>query len=192
MFESFPLTIRLTFFSFAAQDTEKTIKLLKSANQPMVKKRQIMKASFGDYRAKMLEEERRLGLGLIWSPLRRNKLSSITFFSGRRAIQFIENDTTASKDTPKNASKSYFVKKSLSTMLGREQFHFNFAVNEIENLKIEKTEEAQTGTATSDSAQPATGDSSTASSLSSGDLDTNSAKQFTATDNSFKFNFSIE
>lgn len=46
-----------------AQDTEKTIKLLKSANQPMIKKRQIMKTAFGDYRAKMQEEERRLGLG---------------------------------------------------------------------------------------------------------------------------------
>lgn len=86
------------------------------------------------------------------------------------------------------------MKKSLSTTLGREQFHFNFAVDEIENLKIEKTDEAEISsvTATSDSAQPAAGDSSTATALSSGNLETNSAKQFKATDNSFKFNFSIE
>lgn len=50
-------------FLFAAQDMEKNIRLLKSANQPTVKKRQIMHAAFGDYRAKMQEEEKRLSLG---------------------------------------------------------------------------------------------------------------------------------
>lgn len=45
-----------------AQDTDKTIKLLKSSTQPIIKKRQIMRASFGDYRAKMAEEEKKLRL----------------------------------------------------------------------------------------------------------------------------------
>lgn len=42
---------------------EKTIRLLKSSNQPVIKKRQIMHTAFGDYRAKMQEEEKRLNLG---------------------------------------------------------------------------------------------------------------------------------
>lgn len=55
--------IYMHFLELSAQDTEKTIRLLKSSSQPMVKKRQIMQTAFGDYRKKMLEEEKRLRLG---------------------------------------------------------------------------------------------------------------------------------
>lgn len=54
---------RLIRLSLLAQDTDKTIRLLKSSNQPMVKKRQIMQTAFGDYRKKMSDEEKRLRLG---------------------------------------------------------------------------------------------------------------------------------
>lgn len=44
-------------------DTEKTLKLLKSNNQPLVRKRQLMRTTFGDYRTKMQEEEKKMRLG---------------------------------------------------------------------------------------------------------------------------------
>ena len=43
-----------------AKDTQKTINILKSSSQPMVKKRQVMRAAFGDYRAKMADEEKKM------------------------------------------------------------------------------------------------------------------------------------
>lgn len=52
----------LTIF-FLVQDTEKTLKSLKSNSQPMVKKRQLMQLAFGDYRRKMADEEKKLRVG---------------------------------------------------------------------------------------------------------------------------------
>lgn len=46
-----------------AADTDKTIKLLKSHNQPVIRKRQVMRTAFGDYRSKMQDEEKKLRLG---------------------------------------------------------------------------------------------------------------------------------
>ncbi|KAI5638282.1 hypothetical protein NE865_09097 [Phthorimaea operculella] len=42
------------------QDTWKTLQVLKNNNQPIVRKRQLMRTYFGDYRAKMLAEEKKL------------------------------------------------------------------------------------------------------------------------------------
>lgn len=53
----------LKFFYVIAQDAEKTLRILKGANQPLVKKRQVMRNTFGDYRAQMAEEEKKLSLG---------------------------------------------------------------------------------------------------------------------------------
>lgn len=47
-------------FICLAQDSEKTLRSLKSHNQPMVKKRQLMQLAFGDYRRKMADEEKKL------------------------------------------------------------------------------------------------------------------------------------
>lgn len=47
----------------SVQDAEKTLRSLKSGSQPLVKKRQLMQAAFGDYRKKMAEEERKLRVG---------------------------------------------------------------------------------------------------------------------------------
>lgn len=44
------------------EDTIKNLKILKG-HHPIIKKRQVMKSSMGDYRAKMKEEEKRMSLG---------------------------------------------------------------------------------------------------------------------------------
>nr|CAD7569454.1 unnamed protein product [Timema californicum] len=46
-----------------AQDISHTINILKSPTAPLVKKRQIMRNTFGDYRAKMAEEENQFRKG---------------------------------------------------------------------------------------------------------------------------------
>lgn len=56
--------IYLHFCMISVRETTQNLNILKSSNQPMIRKRQIMRLSFGDYRAKMAEEEKRLRLGL--------------------------------------------------------------------------------------------------------------------------------
>lgn len=51
------------FHLFLAQDTDKTLRSLKSNNQPMIKKRQLMQSALGDYRKKMSDEEKKLRIG---------------------------------------------------------------------------------------------------------------------------------
>lgn len=80
------------------EDFMKIQKTLKSTTAPIVKKRQLMKASFGDYRSKMKEEEKKLALA-------------------SRQIKF-----TASSDAPQ---KSSFVKKAAILTSGKG-FKFNF------------------------------------------------------------------
>lgn len=43
-----------------AQDAAHSLAILKSKNAPIIKKRQVMRSSFGDYRTKMAEEEKKL------------------------------------------------------------------------------------------------------------------------------------
>lgn len=65
---SFEWQINSHFFSnnfllATVQDVEKTIRLLKSNNQPLIKKRQLMQTSLGNYRKKMQDEEKKLRVG---------------------------------------------------------------------------------------------------------------------------------
>ncbi|KAG4067356.1 hypothetical protein HA402_000347 [Bradysia odoriphaga] len=96
------------------QDATKTLKLLKSSNQSIIRKRQLMRSSFGDYRAKMAEEEKKLRIG-------------------RRQIQFSNQPN----------SKSFFVKRSVLSTIGKDKdFKFDFpATTEqlIENLNLNET-----------------------------------------------------
>jgi hypothetical protein len=49
---------------FTAQDAAHSLAILKSKNAPVIKKRQVMRSSFGEYRTKMAEEEKKLSKGL--------------------------------------------------------------------------------------------------------------------------------
>ncbi|EDW29947.1 GL15818 [Drosophila persimilis] len=83
-----------------AEDTAKNLKILTSQTAPLIKKRQVMKLSMGDYRSKMQQEERKMMLA-------------------SRQIKF-----TPSADTNK---KSSFVKKSALLTSGKD-FRFEFAL----------------------------------------------------------------
>uniref|UniRef100_A0A1L8DAP9 Uncharacterized protein n=1 Tax=Nyssomyia neivai TaxID=330878 RepID=A0A1L8DAP9_9DIPT len=86
-----------------ALETEKTLRILKGAKQPIIKKRQVMKNTFGDYRAQMEKEEKELSLA-------------------SKKIKF-----TTPKEQ-KNATKSHFVKKSALLHSGKD-FKFNFNID---------------------------------------------------------------
>ncbi|XP_034670877.1 UPF0488 protein CG14286 [Drosophila subobscura] len=83
-----------------AEDTAKNLKILTSQTAPLIKKRQVMKLSMGDYRSKMQQEERKMMLA-------------------SKQIKF-----TPSADTNK---KSSFVKKSALLTSGKD-FRFEFAL----------------------------------------------------------------
>lgn len=47
-------------YFFTVQEAWKVLTVLKNNNQPMIRKRQLMRTHFGDYRAKMAAEEKKL------------------------------------------------------------------------------------------------------------------------------------
>ncbi|KAH8254885.1 hypothetical protein KR038_007341 [Drosophila bunnanda] len=83
-----------------AEDTAKNLKILTSSTAPLIRKRQVMKLSMGDYRAKMQQEEKKMMLA-------------------SKQVKF----------TPAVAAakKSSFVKKSALLTSGND-FRFDFAV----------------------------------------------------------------
>lgn len=92
-------------FIFLAEDTMKLINTLKSANQPLIKKRQIMRSAFGDYRTKMADEEKTLALNA-------------------ESVRF---------DAPKKKAKYHFVKKAAILNEDNKDFRFNFANIQLED-----------------------------------------------------------
>ncbi|KAH8289869.1 hypothetical protein KR054_012405 [Drosophila jambulina] len=84
----------------SAEDTAKNLKILTSSTAPLIRKRQVMKLSMGDYRAKMQQEEKKMMLA-------------------SKQVKF----------TPAAAAakKSSFVKKSALLTSGNG-FRFDFAV----------------------------------------------------------------
>lgn len=89
-------------------DTLKTLKVLCSKTQTLIKKRQLMRQTFGDYRAKMAEDERKFALD-------------------PNSFQF---------KGPPSGKESYFVKKAAILESGKE-FKFNFTVDKLEDLSLE-------------------------------------------------------
>ncbi|XP_030840480.1 uncharacterized protein LOC100888117 [Strongylocentrotus purpuratus] len=67
-----------------APEAVRLLKILKSSKAPMARKRQVMRASFGNYRARMQQEEKKhsedMVKGKSFAPVECEKLSSATFF----------------------------------------------------------------------------------------------------------------
>ncbi|XP_058830602.1 UPF0488 protein CG14286 [Topomyia yanbarensis] len=96
-------------------DTTKLINLLKSPNQPLVKKRQIMRTNFGNYRTKMAEEEKSMAL----------------------------NPESVKFDVTKNKPKYHFVKKAAS-LNSTNDFRLNFSNILITDEQSESDEKLKT------------------------------------------------
>ncbi|ETN65099.1 hypothetical protein AND_003139 [Anopheles darlingi] len=97
-------------------DTNKMINTLKSSNQPIIRKRQIMRTSFGDYRSKMAAEQQTLAVV-------------------EDNVRFEER---------KEKVKYHFVKKS-AVLSGDKNFRFNFpATASVADAEEEDTSKEQT------------------------------------------------
>ncbi|XP_072168298.1 uncharacterized protein [Diadema setosum] len=87
-----------------AQEAERLLKILKSSKAPMARKRQIMRASFGNYRARMQQEEKKHAEAMKRSksltPVESEKLNTATFY--RRA-------TSSAPGSSNQSSHSKFV-----------------------------------------------------------------------------------
>ncbi|GAB0099229.1 hypothetical protein DMENIID0001_150770 [Sergentomyia squamirostris] len=92
------------FHEDIVKDAEKALKVLKSAKQPVVKKRIVMKSMLGNYREKMAREAKELSLA-------------------SENIKFTE------PKEPKTGEKSHFVKRSAAVQKSRNDFKFNFNVD---------------------------------------------------------------
>ncbi|XP_019866500.1 UPF0488 protein CG14286 isoform X2 [Aethina tumida] len=101
------------------QDHTKTLNTLMSNSTPLVKKRQVMRLSFGDYRAKMAAEDKKLS-----------------------------RNATNIKVVPGNPSKkSVFIKKSAFCTGNNFKFNFNIPKDniseELESIKLQDDEVAK-------------------------------------------------
>lgn len=56
--------ILIYFLYIPAKESIKALNILKNNSQPIIKKRQIMNLTFGDYRSKMADEEKKLSKGI--------------------------------------------------------------------------------------------------------------------------------
>lgn len=83
------------------EETSKLINTLKSGTQPIIRKRQIMRTTFGDYRSKMAAEEQTMAVN-------------------PDSVRFEKPKETTTKHT--------FVKKS-AILSGDKDFKFNFSVD---------------------------------------------------------------
>ncbi|XP_005178255.1 UPF0488 protein CG14286 [Musca domestica] len=102
-----------------AEDTVKNLKILKGRH-PIIKKRQVMKASMGDYRSKMKEEEKKMSL----------------------APKQIKFTSTSANDV----KKSSFVKKAAILSSGKD-FKFDFKVPEAAETNGNATPQDETNVA---------------------------------------------
>ncbi|XP_029051812.1 UPF0488 protein CG14286 [Osmia bicornis bicornis] len=91
-----------------ALDLNKNISILKSNNAPLIKKRQIMRNTLGNYREKMALDEQKLGkttssIKFLPAPMQNKKCIFLkkASFSSVKKKQYSDNDTTClSADEP--------------------------------------------------------------------------------------------
>ncbi|XP_065364894.1 UPF0488 protein CG14286 [Calliphora vicina] len=134
-----------------ADDTVKNLKILKGNSAPLIKKRQVMKSAMGDYRAKMKDEEKKMGLASkqikFTSAAQTNTKSSFVkksailttgkdFKFNFNAANTAENQTQevdVKEDHPKEATNSSTINTKNLELSSGNGFKFNFAIDEVNN-----------------------------------------------------------
>ncbi|KPJ17630.1 UPF0488 protein CG14286 [Papilio machaon] len=153
------------------QEAWKVLTILKNNNQPIIRKRQLMRTHFGDYRAKMAAEEKKL-------------------------IKMASKFKISESPVPPKAT---FLRKSVFSATGDESFRFNFNIppenldNGNTNVNSDNTDNINS-TESNDNQLTA----NVASVEKNDDKNEVSAKseqknfKFTFSSSSFKFNFPID
>ncbi|NXN14437.1 CH033 protein, partial [Indicator maculatus] len=113
-----------------AAEAVQAIRTLRSDKAPLVKKRQLMRAMFGDYRKKM-EEEWCRELKLMEAAVKSARVVEMQRVSCRRSCQFIRKRSGACRQSQASAGTPSESPRTLNTGLFKfippqEEFHFNF------------------------------------------------------------------
>ncbi|KAJ8037798.1 UPF0488 protein C8orf33-like [Holothuria leucospilota] len=119
-----------------AQEVEKVLRTLKSPKAPIAKKRQVMRTTFGDYRSKMLEEEKKHAAVMAnktnMSAVSQSKLNQATFYRKSLSGSLFHQRSFSS---PAGYTPSLSPTKEEAISVGNEP-----AVGEKEGLAPEKSD----------------------------------------------------
>ncbi|XP_010083896.1 PREDICTED: UPF0488 protein C8orf33 homolog [Pterocles gutturalis] len=113
-----------------AEEALRAIKTLRSDKAPLVKKRQLMRVMFGDYRKKM-EEERRKELKLMEAAAKSARIVEVKRNIHNKNYQFIRKHSGACRKSQSSAESPSEPPRTLNTDLfksttSEEEFRFNF------------------------------------------------------------------
>ncbi|KAH8278170.1 hypothetical protein KR018_011472 [Drosophila ironensis] len=123
----------------AGEDTTKNLKILTSRTAPIIKKRQVMKLSMGDYRTKMQQEEKKMKLAANQIKFTASTEQKSSFV---KKSSLSEDKKNIRPETVESNSEQGLSKGSLKLEGAGNAFKFNFAVEEdpsdlnFNNLKI--------------------------------------------------------
>ncbi|CAH2239725.1 jg6794 [Pararge aegeria aegeria] len=150
------------------QEAWKVLTVLKNNNQPMIRKRQLMRTHFGDYRAKMAAEEKKLA-----------KMAS--------KIKISESPVQP---------KATFLRKSALLTSGDSSFTFNFAIpKDLTDDKIidqNKSCDSVVNNITSNIDSSSTSVAADENKESKLKTDRKNSATFSASGSEFKFNFKVD
>lgn len=110
------------------KDTIKNLNSLKSNSVALVQKRQIMRSTFGDYRSKMIEEEKKLGKSVTqvkFSSVKAEKNKSV--FLRKSHCSNNEQPSTSTNQT--NGEQINGSSQSLSSLFRKKPTNETFAFN---------------------------------------------------------------
>ncbi|NWU67958.1 CH033 protein, partial [Pterocles burchelli] len=113
-----------------AEEALRAIKTLRSDKAPLVKKRQLMRVMFGDYRKKM-EEERRKELKLMEAAAKSARVVEMKRNIHNKNYRFIRKHSGACRKSQGSAESPSETRRTLNTDLfksttSQEEFRFNF------------------------------------------------------------------
>ncbi|NXW42507.1 CH033 protein, partial [Nyctiprogne leucopyga] len=110
------------------EEALRAIKTLRSDKAPLVKKRQLMRAMFGDYRKK-IEEEWCKELKLMETALKSARVVEVKGSVRNKSCRFIRKCSAACRRSEDSAGSPSESSRTLNTGLftnSQEEFHFNF------------------------------------------------------------------
>ncbi|XP_063981752.1 UPF0488 protein CG14286 [Diachasmimorpha longicaudata] len=116
-----------------ARASQKSLKLLKSNNVPLVQKRQIMRTTFGDYREKMLQEEKKHNknsstVKIVTPKPKENKSLFLKKAKGLTVNECqVENPEMGSNGQDCATNVAQLFRQSQT----EERFQFNFGVSDV-------------------------------------------------------------
>ncbi|CAH1775189.1 unnamed protein product [Owenia fusiformis] len=185
------------------QSSLKLIKVLRNPKTPMVKKRQVMNKTFGDYRKKMADEQKKYGSSvkkMSINPIS-SKSAQSTYY--KRSTQKPDSNISESdKETPVQNSINLAIEmdkpnSSYNYEPPSKEFKFNFQVQSVDAVEAVDEDIGADVKSIEETLQQATLDAESNDNMDHGSLETGtnkvqhqpSEKYYTPSDNAFRFNF---